>query len=265
MVLKSPRLLMSLWKSAVSLCGETVGHDSILSASRMNGWIVLFLNDVDKVTDVVTRGIILDGQFTSVVPLITPSKRVTLSNVPPFIRDDTLLRELSRFGQIMSPIKIDNFDYTVFATTEIMKCFGCGGDGHLIWSCPERLPGPAPCTEASGTASAEAEEERDGEGAQETGPESRPGTAGGEHDSTGKESDGAGCSVTVEEDAAQSECRTEEKLNNDREHEHSTDPLVDTVTDIVDFVLDSHQTMPCLKPQSLKGKKSVTVRIRPAV
>ncbi|KAL6483799.1 hypothetical protein MHYP_G00086710 [Metynnis hypsauchen] len=129
----------------------------------------------------VTRGLVVDGKFTSVVPLITPSKRVTLSNVPLFIRDDALSRELSRFGQIMSPIKkvplgckspllkhvvsfrrhvfmilkdnadelnasfkfrIDNFDYTVFATTETMKCFGCGGDGHLIRSCPERLPGP---------------------------------------------------------------------------------------------------------------------------
>ncbi|KAL7849206.1 hypothetical protein SRHO_G00208290 [Serrasalmus rhombeus] len=85
--------------------------------------------------------------------------------------------------------------------------------------------------------------DRDGEGVQETGPESRPGTAGGKHDSRGKERDGAGCNVTVEEDTGQSECRTEEELNNDREHEHSTDPLVDTVTDIVDFMLDGHQTM----------------------
>lgn len=35
--------------------------------------------------------------------------------------------------------KIDGYDYTVHATSEMMKCFGCGTVGHLIPSCPERL------------------------------------------------------------------------------------------------------------------------------
>lgn len=34
--------------------------------------------------------------------------------------------------------KVDGFDYTNFATTETMKCFGCGQEGHLVHSCHEK-------------------------------------------------------------------------------------------------------------------------------
>ncbi|TWW77629.1 hypothetical protein D4764_12G0010190 [Takifugu flavidus] len=66
--------------------GEKIGHGSVKSAARMNGAVVLF---VDK----------------AVLPLTQPSTRITLSNVPPFISDEFLARELARFGKIVSPIK----------------------------------------------------------------------------------------------------------------------------------------------------------------
>jgi len=97
--------------------------------------------------------------------------------VPPFISDEALQRELSRYGQLASAIKkipmgckspllkhvvsfrrfvymilktdieeinvafkfkVDGFDYVIFATTENMKCFGCGKEGHLARACPEK-------------------------------------------------------------------------------------------------------------------------------
>ncbi|KAL6455155.1 hypothetical protein MHYP_G00364080 [Metynnis hypsauchen] len=183
--------------------GEAVGHDSVLSASRMNSsWYSLGWDDA------LSRELSWFGQIMS------PIKKVPLGCKSPLLKHVVsfrrhvfmILKDSADELNASFKFRIDNLDYTVFATTETMKCFGCGGDGHLIRSCPERLPGPAPRTEASGTASAEAEGDRDGEGAQETGPKSRPGAAGGERDSRGKEGDGAGCSV--EEDAAQSECRT---------------------------------------------------------
>lgn len=100
-----------------------------------------------------------------------------LSNVPPFITDEALKRELSRYGQLVSAIKkiplgckspllkhvvsfhrqlhmilrsdidelniifkfkVDNFDYLIFVTTESMRCFGCLMVGHLVRACPER-------------------------------------------------------------------------------------------------------------------------------
>lgn len=157
--------------------GEIVGHDSVVSASRMNGSVVLFLDNVEKVNEIVSRGVVVNDQFLNVLPLVTPAKRVTLSNVPPFIKDEVIERELSRFGKLVSPIKkvplgckspllkhvvsfrrhvfmvlndytselnvtfkfkVDHFDYVVFATTESMKCFGCGKEGHLIRACPEK-------------------------------------------------------------------------------------------------------------------------------
>jgi len=35
-------------------------------------------------------------------------------------------------------IKVDNFDYVFYATTDKMKCFNCGGVGHLIRTCPKK-------------------------------------------------------------------------------------------------------------------------------
>src|SRR4029434_10136297 len=89
--------------ASVEICslavGDGVGHDNILSAARMNSAIVMFLRTVDKANEVVESGIVVDGSFTPVLPLSTPS------NVPPFIKDDTLVNILSRYGKLVSPIK----------------------------------------------------------------------------------------------------------------------------------------------------------------
>uniref|UniRef100_A0A8D0CPZ8 CCHC-type domain-containing protein n=1 Tax=Sander lucioperca TaxID=283035 RepID=A0A8D0CPZ8_SANLU len=116
------------------------------------------------------------------------SKRITISNAPPFIKNDDLDKELSRYGQLMSPIKmvllgckspklkhvvchrrqafmilkdnaadlnltfsfkVEGFSYVVFATLDTMKCFGCGEEGHLVRFCP-RLPAPDPAETAPG-------------------------------------------------------------------------------------------------------------------
>lgn len=131
--------------------GEIVGYDSIMSASRMNSAVVLFLDSVEKVNRAVERGLVIKSTHTPVYPLMNPSKRITLSNVPPFIKDDELARVLSRYGQLVSAFKkipvgckslhlkhvmsfrrqvfmvlkqgvsfkhtIDGFNYVIFATT----------------------------------------------------------------------------------------------------------------------------------------------------
>lgn len=145
--------------------GNIVGCDSIRSASRMDGAVVLFFDKIDKVNEVVEKGITLNDSFVKVFPLVNPAKKVLLSNVPPFIKDETIERELSRHGQMVSTLKriplgckspllkhvvsfrrqvymvlksevedlnivlkfkIDGFDYVIFASTESLKCFGCG-------------------------------------------------------------------------------------------------------------------------------------------
>lgn len=157
--------------------GQVIGHESIRSASRMNSAMVLFLDSVDKVNKIVEQGIVVKNAYTPVFPLVNPAKKIFVSNVPPFIKDDVLERELSRYGQFVSAIKkipagckspllkhvvsfrrqafmvlkqgvdelnvsfkfkIDGFDYIIFATTETMKCFICKSEGHLARGCPEK-------------------------------------------------------------------------------------------------------------------------------
>ncbi len=79
--------------------GEIVGHDNIVSASRMNSAIVLFFRSVEK------ANVVLNGSLVPVLPLSNPSRKVVLSNVPPFIKDDVLVQELSGYGKLVSSIK----------------------------------------------------------------------------------------------------------------------------------------------------------------
>ncbi|KAL7853086.1 hypothetical protein SRHO_G00188710 [Serrasalmus rhombeus] len=148
----------------------------------MNSAVVLFLKSVDLANDLVQSGVVINGQLTLVLPLSTPSKKVILSNVPPFIKDELIARELSRYGKVVSPIwkiplgrknplirhlvsfrrlvfmvlkdgedldlvlkfSVDGFEYAVYISSETaMKCFWCGQVGHLVRTCPVKADGNA--------------------------------------------------------------------------------------------------------------------------
>ena len=54
--------------------------DSIKSASRMNSAIVTFLDDISKVEKVVESGVVVSDSFTPVLPLVSPAKKIMISN-----------------------------------------------------------------------------------------------------------------------------------------------------------------------------------------
>ena len=65
-----------------------------------------FWDSVDKVHSVVESGVVIRDLITQVLPLASPARRVVISNVPPYISNEALGRELGRYGQLVSPIKL---------------------------------------------------------------------------------------------------------------------------------------------------------------
>lgn len=168
-----------------------VGGANIRSASRMNKAVVIFLSQSQMVDVVVESGLIIKDTFVPVMPLSSPSRKVVLSNVPPFVKNECLEQILQRYGKIVSPIKmislgcknpeikhvmsfrrqafmilnpqsdplnlsvklnIENKDYTVFISSDSMRCFICNEFGHIRQTCPNRdrpaVPDVAPAAEA---------------------------------------------------------------------------------------------------------------------
>ena len=68
----------------------------------MNSAVVIFLDQVGKVNEVIENGITIKGLYVPVLPLSQPATKISLSNVPPFISDDFLKKELFRHGKIIS-------------------------------------------------------------------------------------------------------------------------------------------------------------------
>lgn len=50
---------------------------------------------------------------------------------------------------IVMKFKVDGFDYTIFATTETMRCFGCHQEGHFVRNCPEKVHNEAETVQGS--------------------------------------------------------------------------------------------------------------------
>ncbi len=158
--------------------GMLIGYENILSASRMNIAVVIFVKTIELANQLVETGVEINGIFTQVLPLSSPPKPVTLSNVPPFITNEVLEEMMSRYGKLVSTIKIiaigskssllkhvvsfqryvymilkditeeldltlnfshESFNYVIYVTTNSMKCFGCKENGHLVCDCPRKV------------------------------------------------------------------------------------------------------------------------------
>lgn len=86
--------------------GENVGFDNILSAPRMNKAIVVFLKNEALIKKLIVSGIWLNETYVPVTLLSSSVTKITISNVPPFISSDAIIKELIRFRNIASPIRM---------------------------------------------------------------------------------------------------------------------------------------------------------------
>ena len=80
--------------------GDVVGHENVKSAPRMNSAIVVFIATIEKARQLIVTGIVLNAYIT-VLPLSSPSKKVIISNVPPFIDDNLIEDKLSVYGRLV--------------------------------------------------------------------------------------------------------------------------------------------------------------------
>lgn len=156
--------------------GEEIGYENITSASRMNKAVVVFVKEEVHVGRLITNGIVVSGEFIIVSPLVAPTTKVTVSNVPPFIPNEEIERGLSRYGKFASAMKAlplgckneslkhvmsfrrqvfmflnepsidvsfrvmhEGKAYMIYANTGSMKCFVCGDVSHKRLMCPHKV------------------------------------------------------------------------------------------------------------------------------
>lgn len=142
-----------------------------------------FVDSIDKANQLVLAGVTVNGLFTPVFPLSNLVKKVIVSNIPPLLKNDMLLRKLSWHGHVVSLVRlnplgskspllrhvvssrqqvsmvlkeelkltlcftVDVFDYSF--CHYYLKCFCCGEDGHVIWSCPNGTEASRPAFQIS--------------------------------------------------------------------------------------------------------------------
>ncbi|KAJ3582599.1 hypothetical protein NHX12_000443 [Muraenolepis orangiensis] len=73
----------------------------IMSASRMYGNIVMFLDSTAKVNEVVDKGVLIQDTFTPVMALVNPATKVIISDAPPFIKNSVSSPAFC-YGQLVS-------------------------------------------------------------------------------------------------------------------------------------------------------------------
>lgn len=103
------------------IIGEKLGFENIVSASRMNKAVVVFLKSESLVNELTVSRIWVKETFVPVTPLSAPATKVTVSNVPPFVSNEVIVKELLRFGKIASPVKAVPLGYKNTALRHVIS------------------------------------------------------------------------------------------------------------------------------------------------
>lgn len=158
--------------------GKLVGPKNVIFASRIsNNRICIYLSSKDSVNEFINKygGITLNGVFIAARRLVSPAKRIILSNVSPSIPHDVINDELNKLGlKVVSKISFisaglniqdykhvlsfrrqvyvdadhsvsipesiviqyNSNTFRIFVSTDEIKCFLCKKIGHIAKKCP---------------------------------------------------------------------------------------------------------------------------------
>lgn len=162
--------------------GGLIGPKNIIFASRVsNGRICIYLSSKELLEKFMNEhgGITINENFIVARRLVSPAKRIILSNVSPSIPHDIVEKELKRFGlKVVSPISFiragvsqpeyshvlsfrrqvyivveendkipesiliqykENY-FRIFLTNDELRCFNCNKIGHIAVKCTEQVP-----------------------------------------------------------------------------------------------------------------------------
>lgn len=88
------------------MVGKHVGAECIHFTSRMNKALVVLMKIVHLVGRLIASGTFVRDVLVSIYPLSTPSTRVVVANLPPFITDDKIRKEPSWFVKFASGFRV---------------------------------------------------------------------------------------------------------------------------------------------------------------
>jgi hypothetical protein len=100
---------------------EQVGAEFIHSASRMNKAVVVFMKRVHLVGRLIASGIFVRNVLVPISPLSSPLTRVVTANLPPFITDDQIRKELSLFGKFFSGFRVQSAGFQADAVASFRR------------------------------------------------------------------------------------------------------------------------------------------------
>lgn len=120
-------------KDVAFAVGEMVGQKSIKSTARMNMVMVLFLEKMEQVNTLVEMGIMSTGCL----------RRCCCCSNAAHNDNRAVERSAIHYGEVFINNRTEEFDYrfivqvagcdyVVFATSYLLKYFGCGEEGHPV-------------------------------------------------------------------------------------------------------------------------------------
>ncbi|UYV62144.1 ANGPT4 [Cordylochernes scorpioides] len=117
--------------------GLVGGTKNIIQFSKVNGQYLVGLTSRSLAEQLIREGLEVEGTLLRTFPFRRTSTRITIGNLPFFVRDAVVIDALARYGRVTSiaPKQLKGEAWPAYLTYGI-KCSRCQGQGHKRANCP---------------------------------------------------------------------------------------------------------------------------------